>query len=119
MFFFLFREESIEAGGRIGDLLSFDLILAGDFVTGCFINRVVGVIAVFSSVSVFPNQVCVRADDSSLFSARSTDVADASAALLASSKTLILLMKLFQSPGSNWTKVLTIVSDLLYGDLLY
>ena len=27
-------------------------------------------------------------------------------------------MKLSQSPGSNWIKVLTIVSYLLYGDLL-
>ena len=41
-------------GGRFGDLLSFNLILVGDFVTLCFIGCVVGVIAVFSSVSVFP-----------------------------------------------------------------
>ncbi len=72
--FFFFREESVETGGRIGDLLSFDLILVEDFVTGCFIGRVVGIIAVFSSVSVFPSRVCVWADDFSLFSVRSTDV---------------------------------------------
>ena len=40
-----FVEESVEVGGRIEDLLSFDLILVGDFITGCFIGRVVGVIA--------------------------------------------------------------------------
>ena len=51
---FLFGEESVEAGVHIGGLLSFDLILLGDFVTKCFIGHVFGVIAVFSSVSVFP-----------------------------------------------------------------
>ena len=116
MFFFecflsLVGEESVETGDRIGDLLSFDQILVGDFVTGCFIGRVVGVIAVFSSVSIFPNRVCIWEDDSSLFSARS-------AALVVLSEALILLMKLSQSPGSNWIKILTIVSYLLYGDLL-
>ena len=34
--FFEFGEESVEAGGHIGDLLPLDLII-GDFVTGCFI----------------------------------------------------------------------------------
>ena len=115
---FLYGEESVEAGCRIGDLLSFDLILVGDFITGCFISCVVGVIAIFSSVSVFSNRVCVWADDSSLFSARSTDVVGVSAALVVSSEALILLMKLSQSPGSNWIKVLTIISYLLHGDLL-
>ena len=115
--FILFGEESVDAGGRIGDLLSFDVVLLGDFVTGGFIGSVVGVIAVFSSVSVFPNRACVWADDSPLFSARSTDVVDISVGLVVSSETLILLMKLSQSPGSNWIKVLTIVS-YLYGDLL-
>ena len=104
-------------GGGIGDLLTFDLILI-DFATECFISRVVGVIAIFSSVSVFPNRVCVWVDDSSLFSARSTDVVDISAALMVSSEALILLMKLSQSPDSNWIKVLTVISYLLYGDLL-
>ena len=117
-FFFLFGEESVEAVGHIGDLLSFDLILI-DFVIWCFIICVVGVNAVFSSVSVFPNRVCVWADDSSLFSARSTDVVDVSAALVVSSEALILLMKLSQLPNSNWIKVSTIVSYLMYGDLLY
>ena len=79
--------------------------------------RVVGFIAVFSSVSVFPIRFCVSADDFSLLSARSTDVVDASATLVVSSEALILLMKLSQSPRSNWIKVLTIVS-YLYGDLL-
>ena len=92
--FFLFGENSVEMGGRIGDLLSFDIILVRDFVTRYFISRVVGVIAIFSSVSFFPNQVYVWTDDSSLFSAISTDVVDASAALVVSSKALILLMKL-------------------------
>ena len=104
-------------GNHIGILLSFDLILVGDFVTGCFIGSEVGVIAVFSSVSYFPNQVCVWVDDSSLFSARSTDIVDVSAALVVSSEALILLMKLSQLPGSNRIKVLTIVL-YLYGDLL-
>ena len=116
--FFLFGKESIESVCCIGDFLSFDLILVGDFVTECFIGRVVSVIVVFSSVSVFPNRVCVWADDSTLFSARSTDVVDVSAALVVSSEVLILLMKLSQSSGSSRIKVLTIVSYLLYGDLL-
>ena len=115
--FFIYGEESVEAGGHIGDLFSFDLVLL-DFVTGCFISCVIGNIAIFSSVSVFPIWFCVWADDSSLFSARSTDVVDASAALVVSSKALVLLMKLSQLPGSNWIKVLTIVS-YLYGDLLH
>ena len=46
---FLFGEESVEVGGCMGDLLSFDLVLI-DFVTGCFIGCVVDVIAFFSSV---------------------------------------------------------------------
>ena len=87
-------------------------------VTGCFIGGVVGVITVFSSVSVFPNRVCVWADDPSLFSTRSIDVVDTSEALVVSSGALILLMKLSQSLGSYWIKVLTIVSYLLYGNLL-
>ena len=115
MFFFLFGKESVEAGGRIRDILSFDLFLVGDFVTWCFIDRMVGAITVFSSVLVFPNRVCVWADDSSLFSARSADVVDLSAALGVSSKALILLMKL---SGSNWIKVLSIISYLLYGNVL-
>ena len=53
-----------------------------------------------------------------LFSARSTDVFDVSAALAVSSEALILLMKLSQLPSSNWIKVLTIISYLLNGDLL-
>ena len=57
--FFLCGEESVEAGGRIEDLLSFDLLLVGDFVTEVFIGRVVGVIAAFSSLTVFPIRVCV------------------------------------------------------------
>ena len=116
--FFIYGEESVEAGGHIGDLFSFDLVLLGDFVTGCFISHVIGIIAIFSSVLVCPNHVCVWADDSSLFSAGSTDVVDASAALVVSSKALVLLMKLSQLPGSNWIMVLTIVS-YLYGDLLH
>ena len=91
---FLFGEEFVETGGCIEDLLSFDLILVGDFVTRCFISRVVGVIDIFSSVSAFPNRVCVWADDSSLFPARSTDVVVVSAALVVSSEALILSMKL-------------------------
>ena len=70
--------------------MSSDLILVGDFVTGCFFGHVVGVIAVFSSVSVSPNRVYVWVDDSSLFSARSTDVIDVSAALVVSSEAFIL-----------------------------
>ena len=46
-------------GSHIGELLSFDLLLVEDFVTGGFIGRVVGVIAVFSSLTVFPIRVCV------------------------------------------------------------
>ena len=118
MFFFLFGAESVKAGGRIGDLLSFDLILVGDLVTGCFIGRVVGVIAIFSSLSVFPNRLCFCTGDSSLFFARSTDLVDASAALVVSREALILLMKLSHSPGSSWINVLTIVSYLLHGNLL-
>ena len=95
---------------RIGDLLIFDLILARYFFTGCFIGRVDGVIAIFSSESVFPNRVYVFADDSSLFSARSTDVVDASAALVVSREALMLLMKLSQSPGSSRIRALTIFS---------
>ena len=76
-------------------------------MTMCFIGRAVGVI---TFVSVFPNRVCVCADE--------TDVVCVSAALVVTNKNLILLMKLSQSPGSNWIKVLTIVSCLLYGDLL-
>ena len=116
--FLLFGEESVEVGGRIGDLLSFDLLLVGDLVTGCFISRVVGVIAVFSSLSVFSNRLCVWADDSSLFSARSTDLVDVSVALMVSREALIFFMNLSHSPGSSWINVLTIVSNLLYGDLL-
>ena len=56
---FLFGEESVEARGCIGDLVSYDLLLVEDLVTGCFISHVVGAIAVFSSLSVFPNRVCV------------------------------------------------------------
>ena len=48
----------------------------------------------------------------------STDVVDASAALVVSSKALILLMKVSESPGSNWIKILTIVSNLFNRDLL-
>ena len=83
---------------------------------GCFISHVVGVIAVFSLVSVFSNWVW--ADNSSLFSARSTDVVDAFETLVVSSEALILLMKLSQSFGSNWIKVLTIVSEIYYVRLL-
>ena len=103
--FFLF----VEAGGRIGDLLSFDLNL-----TGRFIGRMIGVIVVFSSASVFPNWVY----DSSLFSARSTYIVVASVGLAVSSEALILLMKLSQSLSSNWIMVLTIVLYLLHEDLL-
>ena len=81
--------------------MSFDLILFGDFVTGCFISRAVGIIPVFS------NRVWVWEDDSSLFSTRCTDIVDASAALVVSREALILLVKLSQSPDSNWIKVLT------------
>ena len=84
--FFLFGEESVEAGNRIGDLLSFDLILVRDFLQGVFIGLMVGVIAIFSSVSVFPNRICVWVDDPSLFSAKSTDVVDASVVLGVSSE---------------------------------
>ena len=89
-FFFSFGEDYLETRGCIGDLLSFDLILVGDFVTWCIIGRVVGVIAAFSSVSVFLNSVCVWADDSSLFSAKSSDVVGVSAALVVSSEAFIL-----------------------------
>ena len=110
MFFFkCFLEESVETGGRIEDLLSFDLLLQ-DLVTGCFIGRVVGFIADISSLSVFTHRACVWADDSSLLSARSTDLVDAS--LVVSREALILLRKLSHSPGSNWINVLTIVSYL-------
>ena len=87
-------------GGRTGDLLSFDLLLVG-----CFISHVVSVIAVFSSLSVFPNRVCVWVDDSSLLSTRSIDLVDASVALVVSKEALILLMKLSHSPGSSWINV--------------
>ena len=116
MFFlsvFLFGEESVKAGGRVGDLLSFDLLLVGDLVTGCFIGQVVGVIAIFSSLSVFLDQVCVWMDDSSLFSARSTDLVDTSVALVVSREALILLMKLSHLPCSSRINVLN-----LYGNLL-
>ena len=94
--------------------MSFDQLLL-DFVIVCFIGRVVGVIAVFSTVSVFPNQICVwpddySLDDYSLFSGRFADVVDASEALVVSSEALILLL------CSNWIMVLIIVSYLLYGD---
>ena len=49
--------------------------------------------AVFSLLSVFPNWVCVWADDSFSFTARSTDVVYVYAALVVSSEALILLMK--------------------------
>ena len=115
VFFILFREDSVEAGGRIGDLWSFDLFLIGDLVTGCFIGRVVGVIAVFSSLSVYPNLVWVWADDSSLSSERSNDLVDASVDLVVSREALILSMKFSHSPGSSWINALTIVSCLLIG----
>ena len=57
-------------------------------------------------------------DDSSLFFARSTDLVDASVALVVSREALILLIKLSHSSGSSWINVLIIVSYLLYGDLL-
>ena len=82
IFYLIFGEESVEAEGLIGYLLSFNIILLGDFVTGCFIGRVIDVIAVFSSFSVFYNLVCVYADDSPFSSARSNDVVDASSALM-------------------------------------
>ena len=83
-----------------------------------FIGRVVGASAVFSFLLVFPNRVCVWADVYSLFSARSTDLVDASVGLVVSREALILLMKLSDSPGSSWINVLIIVSYLLCGDLL-
>ena len=52
MFFFkcfLFGEVYVEAGVRIGDLLSSDLVLQGDFLIGLFISQVGGGIAVFST----------------------------------------------------------------------
>ena len=54
---FFFWREVCRSGGLYWG--SFDLVLLGDFDAGCFIGRVVRVIAVFSSVSFFPNRVSV------------------------------------------------------------
>ena len=98
---------SIEAGSRIGDLLSFDLVLLGKFLKGLFIDRVGVGIAVFSSWLIFSMKVYIWADDLLLIAARSLRVDDAPEALVASflsssSEAFISFIKLSQSPGSSW-----------------
>ena len=46
---FLFGEVSVEVGGLSGDLLSFDLVLEGDFSVTHLNGCVVGVISIFFS----------------------------------------------------------------------
>ena len=46
---FLFGDVSVEVGGLIGDLLSFDLVLEGDFSVAHSTGRVVVVISILFS----------------------------------------------------------------------
>ena len=98
---FLFGEESVEVSGLIKDLLSFDIVLEGDFAFGHFIGRMVDVISVFSFSSVSPGEVCVWADVFTLSAARFPNVVGTSGTLVLSSEARILLIKLSKSPGSS------------------
>ena len=55
---FLFGEVSVELGGLIGDLLSFGLVLEGDFSVTHLVGCVVGDSSMLFSRSVLTVEVC-------------------------------------------------------------
>ena len=71
---FLFGEVSVELGGLIGDLLSFGLVLEGDFSVTHLVGCVVGDSSMLFSRSVLTVEVCECAGVFTLSATRSAFV---------------------------------------------
>ena len=89
---FLFGAVSVELGGLIGDLLSFGLVLEGDFSVTHLVGCVVGDSSMLFSWSVLTVEVCECAGVFPLFAARSAFVVGVSEILLVSREALISLI---------------------------
>ena len=89
---FLFGEVSVELGGLIGDLLSFGLVLEGDFSVTHLVGCVVGDSSMFFSRSVLTVEVCECAGVFTLSATRSAFVDGVSEILLVSREALISLI---------------------------
>ena len=89
---FLFGAVSVEVGGLIGDLLSFGLVLEGDFSVTHLLGCVVGDSFMLFSRSVLTVEVCECAGVFTLTATRSAFVVGVSEILLVSREALISLI---------------------------
>ena len=88
----MFGEVSVELGGLIWDLLSFGLVLEGDFSVIHLVGCVVGDSSMLFSTSVLTVEVCECAGVFTLSATRSDFVVGVSEILLVSREALISLI---------------------------